>query len=681
MAKEVKLRMTLDEKGAVTGVEKVGGGFKRMGRSGKTAGQTGHAGFLKIVAGAAVALGAIRLVQGSYRTLTGFIKSSISETATLQDETAKLSHKIGVGTETLSAYHLATELSGTTMEVLAVGLRTVVKNAYDMTQGTGEAKDAFEELGITVTDENGKMKDSEEILLDVADKLMLVDSASRRTALAQKIFGRSGTELLPMMEKGRAGLEALKDEARALGMTFTDETAAAAEEYNDSITRLNGALSGMKMKIGEEVIPVLTDMADWIVKNESLMADLTAAAKGFGTGIVTSVQLIALALQEWYGTVAPFWEKINFLTTTGIDTMKNMSIHGPIQGFVLSALKLGPEAEAHETALAELEKKAGVFGNIAFQIELAQLRANLGIRETTNNSKKTLFVLEQWNKDFVTSSLSALDKWNEEFLTASALAVSNLKEYVSLTPIPKYIGVGEIWDKLAAEKAKEMAMIEQALSGLDLIKLLGVSPGVQTGPNPIVTTAEETVTALSLMKNAALEMGSAGAQAFGQWARGAGTLGVAMRQSTVQVLSNLAMQNMVYAITETAHGLAALAWGNIPGATKHFAAAAQFGLAAGLAGGISRAMSGGEGGMGAPGTASNPAYIQTSPQAANQQIYSDQAGVLVEIKDVLTRIRTLPAGQVVFDGIQQNGGVAALMNDSDKSTLGGEFLDSRYARR
>ena len=403
MAKEVKLIMTLDEKGAVTGVTKVGERFKGMKGHGKAAGQAGHAGFLKIAAGAAVALGAIQLVQGGYRALKGFIASAITETAQIQDETAKLSKKIGVSTSVLSAYRLATELCGTTMEALATGLRMVSKNSYDMTQGTGEAKDAFKELGIDVTDSTGKLKSAEELLLEVADELAGMDDETRRTALAMKIFGKSGTELLPMLMEGRAGIEGLKDEAKALGMTFTDETARDAEEFNDSITRLNGAFGGMKMKIGKEVIPVLTDMATWIVENESLMGDLSAAAKGMGEGIVNSVRWIAKALETWYGTILPFWTKIHATQ----ESIKHR----------LSLGLLGSDEDPTKEIEAQ-KRKAEVFGNIAWQIELSQLKTSLGIKKTIEENRKLGDSFDDVAED-VKKAISAEDQWNAALLAST----------------------------------------------------------------------------------------------------------------------------------------------------------------------------------------------------------------------------------------------------------------------
>lgn len=669
MAKEVKLRMTLDGKGAVKSTEQVGGGFKRMGGHGKSAGKAGHAGFLKIAAGAAVALGAIRVVQGGYRALKGFIKSSISETAQLQDETAKLSHKIGVSTETLSAYRLATELSGTTIDVLAVALRTVSKNSYDFTQGTGLARIAFEELGIEVTDSNGKLKTSEEILLEVSDKLMLLESTTKRTAMAQLIFGRSGTELLPMMEKGRAGIEALKDEAHALGLTFTDETATASEEYNDSISRLNGALTGMKMKIGQEVIPVLTDLATWVVENESLMQDLAATAKGIGTGIVTSIQGIARALEYYYGTMRPFWTEWE---------ARQKGIKGKLTFGLLGS------AKAVEEEIAAQRRKGEVFGNIAWQMEQAQLKASLGIRETIEGNRKLGDSFDDLPLP-VNNAISVVEQWNNALLASAHHAEETVRAYGDTEA-----GLEDLYARLNAIRAEkerlqqELEAFYSSMGGGDVAgRISGPRPEIGAGITPEAIMAEETVSALNLMTQAAQTFGQAGAQAFGQWARGAAGMGTSLKRAGAQALASLATVWASMAISELGMAFASMSpWGvalyGLPG--PHFAAAKLFGSLALGAGLAARATSGGEGGMGAPGTAFNPVYIQPASPSPAQQIYSGQSEVFVEIRDTLARIKTVPAGQVVLDGVKESGGVAAIMDDNDKNTLSGEVLQSRYAR-
>jgi len=611
----------------------------------------GNAGFMKIAAGAAVALGAIQLVQGAFRTLNAFLEDSISKTAQTHDEIAKLSHKIGVSTETLSAYRLATQLSGASMEKLATGLRMVSKNAYDFTQGTGEARVAFEELGVTVTDSSGNLKNSEELLLDVADKLAGVDETSRRTALAMKIFGESGTELLPMMENGRAGIEAMKEEARALGITFTDETAQASEQYNDSLARMDAAFEGLKMRVGNAVIPALTQVVQTVMQNEEFMNMLSTAAEFAGKVLQNTIVISARALSFWIGDFA--------------------------SGLMNMASLFRIYDEELEAGARTAKSWGQSLSDIAFKVE------NLSFTVPTATESTRAFTAElNSNAAAAERAASAMDQWNTALLASSHHENVGVKAEAEPGPeLGNIFGNLDAADEAAKKRQEELAGIT---SGFGQINLLPTAPGIMTeGQNPIVPFAQETVGALDLMKDAVGSFGQAGAQAFSQWATGQASMGTALRRASVQVLANLGSQAFALALMETGLGIAALTpWGRAVygDPTKHFMAAAKFGVLAGAAGGMARAMSGGEGGMGSPGSASNPIYTQPSYQNQNQQIIMEQGSAITELKETLGILKTQPAGVLVKDGVTQNGGVMVLMNDRDKSAMSDEVLQSRIAR-
>lgn len=659
MAKEVKLKMTLDETGAVVGIEKVGQRFKRMGDSGRTAGGLGNAGFMKIAAGAASALGVLQLVQGAWRTMTGILGDSITKTAQTQDEIAKLSHKIGVSTETLSAYRLATQLSGTSMESLATGLRMTAKNAYDFSRGTGEAKDSLEELDITVLDNNGKLRDAEDIMLDVADKLMLVEDSSRRTAIAQKVFGRSGTELLPLLEGGRAGLEAMKAEAHELGITFTDETAAASEEYNDSIARMNFLLEGFKMKLGNAVIPALTNMLKAVMQNKNLLSSMAEVAVGAGNLLKSTIWLIAKAGETWanfsvrvYNTASLFkvFDK-QFEDSASTSKAWANTFHSISEGIENLNLDLPPATRATMDFNDELDE-TGDAGNEA--------------------------------ADGVNKAAEAIDAWT------MAIIAANNHEWIDVKAQgPELPGLSNIFGNVdaAAEAAKrKQEEIERAASGFQQISLTSVSPGIQTSGSPYFgltdETVQNTVTAFGLMKGAVTDFGQAGAQAFAMWATNQTSFGKGLKQSTAQVMAQIAQQALGYGMMHAVMAIAALTpWGaaiygdplvHAKSAAGFFAIAAGTGLAA-------KGLSSSAGGMGAAGTATNPIYTQPSGLSANQQIYSGQAEVFMEIRDALNSLQTQPAGIVVKTGVGQAGGVAVLMNDNDKNIVRNTTLRSRYA--
>ena len=69
----------------------------------------------------------------------------------------------------------------------------------------------------------------------IADRLMAVRSPALRTAMAMDVFGKAGVQILPMLSGGAAGLAAMRQQARALGLSMSGDTVKAAAQLNDAL--------------------------------------------------------------------------------------------------------------------------------------------------------------------------------------------------------------------------------------------------------------------------------------------------------------------------------------------------------------------------------------------------------------------------------------------------------------
>jgi len=85
---------------------------------------------------------------------------------------------------------------------------------YDAGQGLKEQKDAFAALGVEVTDSEGRLRETTPVLLDLAKAMSAMEGDTLKVALAQKILGKSGVSLIPMLNQGEAALRAQLREAR-----------------------------------------------------------------------------------------------------------------------------------------------------------------------------------------------------------------------------------------------------------------------------------------------------------------------------------------------------------------------------------------------------------------------------------------------------------------------------------
>jgi hypothetical protein len=163
----------------------------------------------------------------------------------LQDETGKLAQKAGTTAEAFSTLAYAGKLNDVTSEQLSAGFRKLNQEIVAVPSGSAGAASGLSRLGISVKDAEGKLRPAEQIMLDVAERLKGMADGSVKSALALDIFGKSGTELIPMLNQGRDGIEQLQAEARRLGIEVSGGTSVAADEFNNDLARLTSIAQGV----------------------------------------------------------------------------------------------------------------------------------------------------------------------------------------------------------------------------------------------------------------------------------------------------------------------------------------------------------------------------------------------------------------------------------------------------
>lgn len=202
----------------------------------------------------------------SARAILQFGNDTIKAADNLND----MSKKAGVSVETLSALGYAAEQSGTDMEGLEKGLAKLSKTAVAAAEGSAGAADAFKTLGISATNADGSLKATDQLLLEIADSFAAHADGIAKSALAQEIFGKSGAALIPFLNEGAAGIKKLTDEADRLGITISGETAQAADDFNDRLSKLNSILRGQ----------LAASLTDFLTVSNGLLDSFTGSATG-----------------------------------------------------------------------------------------------------------------------------------------------------------------------------------------------------------------------------------------------------------------------------------------------------------------------------------------------------------------------------------------------------------------
>jgi hypothetical protein len=183
------------------------------------------------------------------------------------DALGKLSQKIGISVEDLSQLQHAAAISDVPIETFATGIGILSKaiNGFTNDENKG-ASGALQNLGIAAKDANGNIRPTGQVLADIADKFAGMEDGAQKTALAMLLFGRSGKELIPLLNGGSQGIREMNDEAKALGLQLDEKTAKAAERFHDNLTRLESASKGLSQTLVSELLPSLNRITDGLVE-------------------------------------------------------------------------------------------------------------------------------------------------------------------------------------------------------------------------------------------------------------------------------------------------------------------------------------------------------------------------------------------------------------------------------
>ena len=234
--------------------------------------------------------------------MVGGLVAAATKAAEFGSTLVDMSARTGASVESLSKFGYAAQQTGADMGSVETGLKFVSKNAYAAAQGTGEAADAFNALGISVKDSNGNMKSAEALFLESGNALRNVDDEATRTALSMAIFGRSGTQLIPMFTDAGKSLGEFTADAERLGLVVGTEAANKMDDFGDKLDQLKAQNSKMWAGLGAAAIPVLMQVLDAV---QPIIQNITEWIEA-NPKLAQGVALVVFAAGVLFSTLGPF---------------------------------------------------------------------------------------------------------------------------------------------------------------------------------------------------------------------------------------------------------------------------------------------------------------------------------------------------------------------------------------
>lgn len=237
-----------------------------------------------IAKGAAVAGGAV--IAGA-----GAMLKMANDAAATTDRIDKLSQRLGLSREGFQEWEFVLSQNGVEMESLQGGMKTLSQRMDEAIQGAGIGAENFKRLGIEITDSMSQ----EEAFNATITALQGMEDGIEKASIAQELFGKSGQNLLPLLNGTAESVDELKNKANELGLVMGDDAINAGVAFTDTMDQLKRSFGTAISVIGVEFMPAIQSFADWVISN---MPTIQAVVKTVFDVIKFGIDIVKVAFEN-----------------------------------------------------------------------------------------------------------------------------------------------------------------------------------------------------------------------------------------------------------------------------------------------------------------------------------------------------------------------------------------------
>jgi hypothetical protein len=308
----------------------------------------------------------------------------------LGDQLEKMSRSTGLTVPLLDKLRQSAALAGTDFKALQRAFPTLAKNMQDASDGVGTAKDAFDRLGFTVTDNQGNLKDLDTAFLELTDKFKGMEDGTMKAANAAEIFGTGlGRKLIPLLNQG-------SDAINGLETGFTQLSAERMAAFNDSMAQLGEKFRIVAIQVMEALLPALQTLVhllDGLAKIfNAIPGPIKQLAVSFGV-LVIAVKALGVAalitqgamkglaalklgglLGGWAGSMGPVIA--GFVKIGGLIKILGVTVAAVFTGPAAPFILAGAAVVGLIAAFVKFKFLREIFVDLGKQI--AQLATNIG---------------------------------------------------------------------------------------------------------------------------------------------------------------------------------------------------------------------------------------------------------------------------------------------------------------
>jgi phage-related protein len=277
-----------------------------------------------------IATGLTAMATAAAAAATALAKMTL-DSGKWADDLNTLSKQTGISTEDLQKYQYAASRIDVSVETLTGSMSKLTKNMANARKGTGDAADAFDTLGVNVTNADGSLRDNEDVFKDTIAALGNIENETERDAMAMAIFGKSAQDLNPLILGGADALEQLGQEAANAGLILDQQSIDKLNGVQDAVDGLKATAEGAAHlfsvgfagPIGDAINTVtgyIQQLTGSFDGGFSAMGETIGAILGDLTGKITEMlpEMIDLGMQIVLTLVESLVEQLPQIVETGL---------------------------------------------------------------------------------------------------------------------------------------------------------------------------------------------------------------------------------------------------------------------------------------------------------------------------------------------------------------------------
>lgn len=223
--------------------------------------------------------------------------SMTKEAASNADDLLTLASVTGMTTDSVQELNYMADLTDVSMDRIKDSLKETTNKMQEAAAGTGDAYDAYQRLGVEITNADGSLRSAQDVFYDTIDALGDMKNQAERDALAMDLMSESAQELNPIIELGGDKLREYAQEAHDMGYVLDNDALKSLQAVDDAYSRLQNTQEGVKNQLAVEFAPYL----------EEFYGDLTSGIKTIGSTLQQSglVDAFGMLLETAGDIIAP----------------------------------------------------------------------------------------------------------------------------------------------------------------------------------------------------------------------------------------------------------------------------------------------------------------------------------------------------------------------------------------